>query len=324
MNAVPKGFPFVTFDNAPLWQSQKIFLGANLLGYLITLVKPHAHYHVDLLGTGAFAAAALPALLSHQLVSTRIPGTASTLVYSTKNPRIQWSASAVTAWSVKLALFLLYRVVQSKDGKDNRLDEILSSPTRAAGFWLFSLAWGSICSLPHVLGTTSSSVGHPVALRLGSAMAAIGWLTETLADYQKHTWKQTNPNEPIRHGLWSLSQHPNWLGNLLLWTGVLVMNAPALVEPVLFPNRATWLTRVWSYRRVGLAACSPLFMLYLFWSQATGRLLPEGLAATKKRYGYGVDQSYTQYVDTTPLIFPSIVHWWSRRADEATRNSKSQ
>ncbi|GKY90346.1 hypothetical protein MPSEU_000008600 [Mayamaea pseudoterrestris] len=317
MNAVPSGYPFVTFDNTPFWQSQKIIFGANLLGYVINLCAPHFHAHVDLLGTGAFAAAALPSLWTKQPIVTRIPGTSSSIVAATNNVRIQASASAVFAWSVKLALFLLYRVLNSETSKDERLDAILSNPSTAAGFWLFSMAWGSICSLPHTLGATSSSLGDPLALRVGGIMAAAGWLTETIADYQKWLFKRTHKKGDFcNEGLWSVSQHPNWFGNLLFWSGIFVMNAPALVEPVMFPSRASLLNKLWGYRRVGLAMLSPGFMYYLFSSQGTGKLLPEGFEATRKRYGYGVDEAYTKYVDETPLIIPNPLQWW-RDAMEA-------
>lgn len=310
MNATPKGFPFVNFDNAPFWESQTIFFGTNLLGYVINLIKPHCHYHVDLLGTGAFGLAAVSSLIHPY------PTTLTSL--SSPNTRIQISAGLVLAWSIKLASFLFYRVIQSRNSKDDRLDAILSSPTRAAGFWLFSWAWGCLCSLPHTLGTTSSSAGSPTATALGGALAVSGWIIETLADYQKWMFKKkskdSNTKETcIRSGLWSVSQHPNWFGNLLLWSGMFVLNAPALVEPLMFPSRASLWNKLWSYRRVGLAAVSPMFLWYLFYSQATGALLPDGLAATQKKYGYGVDPEYTKYIDSTPLIIPNPVSWWTRR-----------
>lgn len=297
VKAVPRSFAFVVFDNAPFWQSQKVFLGANLAGYLIGLVTK-SHHHVDLLGSGAFAAAALPALLQDAQSST-------SLVIG-PNSRIQASAKIVIAWSVKLASFLFYRVIQN--GHDARLDTILSSPMSAAGFWVFSLAWGSLCSLPHTLGTTSSSQGNPMALRVGGAMAIAGLLVETLADYQKWMFKKKKTSGHCNVGLWSLSQHPNWFGNLLLWSGVCVMNAPALIEPWL--PAATLTTKIWNCRRVGLALLSPLFLAYTFWGQATGSLLPDGHAATLKKYGYGIDKEYTRYIDSTPLILPNLLEWF--------------
>lgn len=277
------------FDGAPFWASQRIFLAVNLLGYVLNLLMPTLHYHVDLLGTGAFAVAAIYPTLK------------------TTNRRVRLSAGCVTAWSVKLASFLLYRVIL-KGGHDNRLDDVLSSPVYSAGFWMFSLLWGVLCSLPHVVGSTSSSPGNPLATKIGAAVFGAGWIIETAADYQKWIFKKTHdPSDFCNVGLWSVSQHPNWFGNLVLWAGILIMNAPALVEPA--PARkkggiGMLAATLWRYRRVGVTLLSPLFMLYLFYSQATGRILPDAHQANYDKYGYGTDPSFTQYVDATPLIVP--------------------
>jgi len=290
------------FDSAPFWKSTGVFAGANLLGLAINLVFPHAHYHVDLLGTGAFAlAAAAPSIFASTTTTTQ-PAPA----------RIQWSGAAVTAWSVKLAAFLVYRVWNTKH--DARLDEQLSHPTSAAGFWFISFLWGVVCSLPHALGTTSSLAGNSVALRAGMALFGAGWVTETLADYQKWTFKQNHPGQFCGTGLWSVVQHPNWLGNLMLWSGIFVMNVPALIEPITAKNATLW-QKVWGCRRVGLALLGPAFMWLLFDAQATGKILDDTRQANLKKYGYGEDPTFTNYIDTTPLILPNNpLRWFQKSA----------
>jgi Protein of unknown function (DUF1295) len=279
----------VLYDWKPFVQSTQIIIGSNLFGCLVTLLHPHTHWHVDLLGTGAFALAALPG-------ATR------------PNPRIRTSSGAVMIWSVKLASFLFYRVLQL--GQDRRLTEILEVPSSAIGFWIVSTAWGILCSLPHSIGTTAVQTGsHPIGLRLGAVLFALGWGTETLADYQKWMFKQGS-SKFCNVGLWSISQHPNWLGNLILWLGIFVMNASALVEPIPANQSTHYFSRmlsfVWRRKRLLLAAVGPLFLGSLFYSQATGRLLGDALQATYKRYGYGIDSEYTRYIDTTPLIVPNV------------------
>ena len=287
------------FQNTPMWKSQSIILGTNLLGYIISLFTT-THYHVDLLGTGAFCIAALPSLV----LSSSADNNKNGIVVPQQ--RITWSAAAVATWSVKLAAFLLFRVIQS-GGHDNRLNGIIDDPFYSAGFWLYSAMWGILVSLPHTLGLTSSLPGNPVMLRLGAGMFGIGWIVETLADYQKWAFKQTHTGQFCNVGLWSLSQHPNWFGNLLLWTGIFVMNAPALIEPVSSTKTPqTIVSTLWRYRRLFVACLGPLFLYNLFESQASGRLLGDALQATKERYGYGSDPVYTDYVDSTPLIFPKF------------------
>lgn len=280
------------FDNTNMFLGQSIIVGANLLGFLISLTT-NSHLHVDLLGTGAFAASALPTLLNKNLPD-----------------RVRLSSAAVLTWSSKLAAFLFYRILQT--GHDGRLDDILAQPLYAAGFWTFSMAWGILCTLPHSLGTTSSMAGNPLALRLGCALFGLGLLTETTADYQKTAFKLANPGQFCDTGLWALSQHPNWFGNMVLWSGIFLMNAPALIEPIAAKagiNTATVWKTMLRYKRVGLAFVSPIFMLYLFSGQANGTIT-DSVKMSRERYGYGTNADFTKYIDTTPLIFPNPLKWF--------------
>jgi steroid 5-alpha reductase family enzyme len=285
------------FSNAPLWTSSKIILGANALGWLINVAFPKCHYHVDLLGTGAFAVAA-----------------AATVGTSTGCDRTLWSSRAVVVWSVRLASFLLYRVLHT--GHDSRLDEQLSNPFSAGQFWIVSALWGLVCGLPHSLGTTSSLPGSPAWTRIGGLMAATGIIVESLADYQKWTFKQNHPGGSFCNvGVWSISQHPNWFGNLLLWSGILVMNAPALIDPRIGlvgggNDSDKAISFVKKYGRLAVAALGPMFLLTLFNAQATGALFNDSFQANRAKYGYGTDPTYTTYVNTVPVLFPNPLRGW--------------
>jgi steroid 5-alpha reductase family enzyme len=283
------------YDNRYLWSSSTVFLATNALGYLITLISPKLHYHVDLLGTSAFAVAALvPLYTVPPAVSSPLP------------LRVYQSATAVSMWSIKLASFLFYRILHH--GHDARLYDILQNPVDAAGFWSISALWGLVCSLPHALGMTSRNEGTPLATRIGLGMWAVGWGLETAADYQKWSWKQSHPHAFCNTGVWQLSQHPNWCGNILLWTGIFILNAPALIDkPVPAATttntsvRKNWLStaarHLWPYRRLVAASLGPLFMYTLFQSQATGSLLGDAREQYLKRYNYGKDSAFTQYID---------------------------
>ena len=192
----------------PLASSAAIFGAANGLGFGISLATGW-HYHLDLIGTGVFAVAAFA-----------VAGQA---------PAQRASAFAVAAWASKLAGFLFYRALQTK--YDGRLTDMLASSTGAFGFWLVSFAWGWFVSLPHTLAA-SVPAGSVPAMRaagcsaLGLGLFAVGMVVETLADAQKWAFKQNLATRGAfcDVGVWQLCQHPNWLGNLLLWSGVLLLN----------------------------------------------------------------------------------------------------
>ena len=277
--------PSVIFDNAPLIQSTAIFALTNLLGCVLSLLGK-TQIHVDLLGTGSFCLAALPALVGKGAALSRV----------------KISAAAVMLWSVKLAGYLLFRIV--KLGEDKRLSDLFSSTSGTISFWVFSLMWGILCSLPHTLGSTSSSSGLPIATIAGSILYVIGIVLETTADYQKWMFKAENTGF-CNVGLWSTSQHPNWFGNLLIWAGILIMNAPALVDAsavVAAAEKASFFEIVWRYRRLALACLSPVFMLYLFNGQADGSLTTT-VELAKGKYG---SPEYEKYLASVPKIFPKL------------------
>ena len=51
--------------------------------------------------------------------------------------------------------------------------------------------------------------------------------SQVVADQQKSTFKAEprNKGKFIKHGLWSYSRHPNYFGEILLWTGVFLSAA---------------------------------------------------------------------------------------------------
>lgn len=193
----------------PVASSAAIFGAANGLGLGISLATGW-HYHLDLIGTGIFAVAAMA-----------VAGQA---------PAQRASAFAVAGWAVKLAGFLFYRALQTK--YDGRLTDLLSSPSGAFSFWLISFAWGWFVSLPHTLAASVPAASVP-AMRtgcsvLGLGLFAVGLVVESLADAQKWAFKQSAATRGTfcDVGVWRLCQHPNWLGNLLLWSGGLLLNEP--------------------------------------------------------------------------------------------------
>lgn len=286
---------FVEFQNGPFWQSAAIFTAVNALGWIISLLTG-SHLHLDLLGSGAFALAGLPSLVGKSISDIG-------------SSRTQLSGAMMTLWGAKLAGFLFFRAL--KTGHDGRLDDLLSSASGATSFWFVSLLWGLLCSLPHALGTTSSAAGAPMTTRIGAVLYAIGITFETLADLQKWNFKQLHPKEFCNVGVWSLSQHPNWFGNLLLWSGIFLINAPALLEHA--PSSgdpSSFLQRIWGAKRLLIALLSPLFLWSLFSGQAKGSITPALELANKK---YGNDPNYQKYISEVPLIFPNPMKWFTSK-----------
>jgi steroid 5-alpha reductase family enzyme len=264
----------------PFLKSTLICFVCNAVGFLISLTTG-SHVHLDLIGTGAFALAALPNI-------------ASTI------PHIQISSWAQGIWATKLASFLFFRATQV--GHDKRLEEMLLTTKGTFGFWAITLVWQVLCSLPYTMGISSSTyMASPLVLKAGAMLYGVGLLIETFADGQKYFFKQAHPGQFTNVGLWSISQHPNFFGNLVLWAGIFVMNAPAMIDPL--PKNVSLWKRIWACRRLVVSLLGPWFMWTLFSGQAKGTLSKTMELASSK---YGNDPAYRKYIEQVPLIIPKL------------------
>ena len=85
----------------------------------------------------------------------------------------------------------------------------------------------------------------------------------------------------ITTGLWSWCQHPNYFGEIMLWTGIALIAAPVLAG--------------WQW----VAMVSPLFV-FLLLTRVSG--IPMLQASARERWG--ADPEYRAYVQRTPLLLP--------------------
>lgn len=266
--------PAALAATSPLQTSATIFAVANGLGLAISLATG-SHLHLDVLGTGPFIVSAL--------------------ALQAGDARQLWSGRIIALWAAKLVAFLAYRAQLVRH--DARLDDTLNTVSGTIGFWAISFVWGWVVSLPHTLAAAVPLAARPAGLGPASAaslaLCVSGLMIETLADWQKWQFKQDPAKRGLNCdvGLWAVSQHPNWAGNIMLWLGLLSLNAPTLMAPA---GNVTG--------RLLAASASPLFLAALFYGQATGNVAnaPE-LAAAK----YGRQKGYQAYLEGTPLIFPS-------------------
>ena len=158
-----------------------------------------------------------------------------------------WQADVLTAmallWGVRLATYLAVRNLGH--GEDKRYVAIRA---RNEPFW-----WKSYFIVFVLQGTLTLVVGLPLWLgqagvppafgplhAVGLALFATGWLWETVADAQLWLFKRqpTSKGQLMTTGLWSLSRHPNYFGEIVLWWGIGLFAAatpgawPGLLGPV--------------------------------------------------------------------------------------------
>ena len=64
---------------------------------------------------------------------------------------------------------------------------------------------------------------------MGLGVFIFGFIYEVIADNQKSAFRSNPKNKDafITEGLWARSRHPNYFGEITLWTGITVMSISA-------------------------------------------------------------------------------------------------
>lgn len=151
------------------------------------------------------------------------------ILKGTWHPRQIVVTLLVVAWGLRLAVFLLLRILRW--GEDRRFDQTRSQVGKFAVFWTLQAVWVWTVSLPVTVQNASSRAPGVGARDIaGWALYALGLAFEVVADQQKLRFKEDpgNKNRWCDAGVWRWSRHPNYFGEILLWWGIFVASTPVL------------------------------------------------------------------------------------------------
>ncbi|KAF5835770.1 hypothetical protein DUNSADRAFT_6910 [Dunaliella salina] len=133
-------------------------------------------------------------------------------------PRQILVSAMVGLWTLRLGSYLVARI--HKQGKDSRFDEVKHQPGMFFVYWSMQALWVWITLSP-VLVVNTAAAAAPLAWYdlAGVALYSGGLALEAIADRQKDVWrsKPENKGKFIDEGLWSISRHPNYFGEILIW-----------------------------------------------------------------------------------------------------------
>ena len=133
----------------------------------------------------------------------------------------------VVIWALRLGSFLFLRVL--KDKEDRRFGVWKKNFHQFLRVWTLQGLWVFLTSVAAVTAITSRKIIEPDSfLYIGSLFWVFGFLFESIADYQKRKFRSANPKQFIHTGLWSLSRHPNYFGEIILWCGIALIAFPTL------------------------------------------------------------------------------------------------
>jgi steroid 5-alpha reductase family enzyme len=202
-----------------------------------------------------------------------------------------WRHLAIAAceliWAGRLGVFLFSRVLSHEDV---RFAKVKTRPMTFLIYWLVQALWIATVNLPVALSLAygnDASTTLSITDVVGLALFAGGFLLEAVADSQKSQFKANPSNKGrfIRHGLWSFVRYPNYLGEILLQTGIAVFASGSGLEGV---------TRF-------LPFIGPAFVSWLL-VRVSGIPLLEKIG--EKRWGNDAD--WKRYTATTSKLIPGL------------------
>ena len=194
------------------------------------------------------------------------------------------SCVLLVVYGCRLGGYLLIRELKSVSYRNTMKKEIKDGKTIKMTAKLS--IWMS-CSLLYVLQIS------PVFLRLqngaqtdifcivGAIIMLGGILLESFADIQKAKAKKKNPSRFCDSGLYKIVRCPNYLGEILFWTGVFISGLN------IYDGVWQWLAALFGF----------ICIVYIMFGGAR-RL------EIRQNKNYGADPQYQAYVKKTPILLP--------------------
>ncbi|MCP5181101.1 MAG: DUF1295 domain-containing protein [Pseudomonadales bacterium] len=204
------------------------------------------------------------------------------LVQQAFDPHSLLLAGLISVWAMRLGTFLFTRIRRA--GEDRRFRAIRNSFSTFLMTWTLQGLWVFLtasCALAAISDHEAPPLGPLVWT--GVALWVAGFSIEVVADAQKSRFRAdpANTSRFIRSGLWAWSRHPNYFGEILLWTGIAVIALPDL-------SGGQYVTLV-----------SPVFVTLLLTKISGVRMLE---ARADKQWGE--DSDYKAYKRATSVLVP--------------------
>ena len=202
-----------------------------------------------------------------------------------RSVRQVFSALAATVWMSRLGSFLFLRI--SRDGRDDRFDKLKRNALSFLSAWTIQALWVVLTETPVLLlNERNEEDTEPLSVIDGVAMAgwAAGFAIEAVADVQKFVFRcdPANKGRFITTGLWQYSRHPNYFGEILMWTSLALCTACSSPE-----SRQKW------------AWLSPAFTSTLLLGLSGVPMVEK--AGLKK---WGTNAEYLHYMKHTSMLVP--------------------
>ena len=194
------------------------------------------------------------------------------------------------AYGVRLSGFLLVRELKNVSFKktDVAKDTLAKNNEKKMPIFVLATIWICVSVLytaqvsPMLFRYDNASSDIIVPL-VGVAVSVFGLVLEAVADNQKSAQKKVRPDMVATEGLYKIVRCPNYLGEIIFWTGIFVSGVTT------YATVGQWITAVLAY----------ICIVYIMFNGAQ-RL-------EKRQMGrYGDNEEYNTYANKTPIIIPLL------------------
>lgn len=188
-------------------------------------------------------------------------------------------------YGLRLGGYLAIREFTQNTYKKNMQGEIKDGKTVPFGvkiaIWI-SCAALYVTQISGVFYRLLNEAEDNIWVFIGAGVMLLGVSLETAADIQKNEAKKVNPRRFVDTGLYRIVRCPNYLGEMIFWTGVVIAGVGAV-------SGWQWIVVIIGY--VGI-----IFVMF----SGARRL------EIRQDKNYGSDPEYQKYVATVPILLPLI------------------
>ena len=190
------------------------------------------------------------------------------------------------AYGLRLSGYLAIREAKSASYKKHMTGEIKDG--KHIPFGVKCAIWVT-CALLYVTQVLpafyrlANAAADNVMVYVGAGVMLLGLVLESAADIQKNNAKKKNPRRFVDTGLYRIVRCPNYLGEMIFWTGVLLSGIGAM-------------SGFWQWL---LAAIGYVGIIFVMFSGARRLEL-------RQNKNYGDDPEYQAYVKRVPILLPLI------------------
>lgn len=189
-------------------------------------------------------------------------------------------------YGCRLGGYLLVRERKSASYQHTMKNEVKDGSNM--NFFLKLIVWITCallycCEVSPVFFRLLNHANTDIAAIIGTVIMALGIILESASDLTKNNYKKKHSKRFCDVGLFRIVRCPNYLGEVLIWTGVFISGVTALNGAI------QWIAALFGW----------ICIVYIMFGGARRLEL-------RQNKNYGSNPEYQKYVKTTPILLPFI------------------